>query len=340
MKQASPFFLLGIDLILYLVFVVGCIVVPSLWLRLLLSIAAGVMVARLAILGHDAGHQGFSHSPTLNRLVGTLAFLPALHPFGRWRYHHNLIHHRFTCQLGIDNAFPPMSLEGYLAAPQWRRLKYKFLRSIWGQPFFYLLDIWLPKMFLPMPGPSTSPRYRDLLELSLVYLWLIVFLVLATLLAAKIHGLSSVQAASISFFNGFLIPFLAWNSFISFLSIVQHTSPNLHWQPASGHPSPASDIASHAVHIALPEWLDILSHRIMNHPVHHRNPGLPLWCLKREQLAFNHAHGDATSIRWSPSYHLELTRICQLYDLRNKCWCSFKKADALAAFCQPGGKRQ
>ncbi|MFM9087292.1 MAG: fatty acid desaturase, partial [Cyanobium sp.] len=147
--------------------------------------AAGVMVARLAILGHDAGHQGFSHSRTLNRFIGTLAFLPALHPFGRWHYHHNLIHHRFTCQLGIDNAFPPMSLEGYLEAPQWQRLKYRFLRSLLGQPFFYLLDIWLPSMFLPMRGPSTSPRYRDLLELFLVYIWLIVFLVLTTLLAAK-----------------------------------------------------------------------------------------------------------------------------------------------------------
>lgn len=29
-----------------------------------------------------------------------------------------------------------------------RRLYHRFMRSLAGQPFFYMVDIWLPKIFL------------------------------------------------------------------------------------------------------------------------------------------------------------------------------------------------
>src|SRR5205085_8331558 len=98
--------------------------------KILLGVIAGVFIANLAIIGHDAIHRSFTSSRWLNRLIGTLAFLPALHPYSRWEHHHNRVHHRYTAQIGVDNAFPPMTVEQYRRASRPRRARYRFLRSL------------------------------------------------------------------------------------------------------------------------------------------------------------------------------------------------------------------
>ena len=70
-----------------------------------LAALAGVFIANLAIIGHDAIHNSFTRIRWLNRFIGTLAFLPALHPYSRWEFHHNKVHHRYVAQLGVDNAY-------------------------------------------------------------------------------------------------------------------------------------------------------------------------------------------------------------------------------------------
>src|SRR5437868_9776481 len=103
----------------YLLFVFGAVASDDLAVKLLFSVLAGTCVALLAIVGHDAAHQSFLPTKRLNEIVGTLAFLPALHPFSLWEYHHNKVHHRFTAQIGLDNAFSPMTVEQYRAASIW-----------------------------------------------------------------------------------------------------------------------------------------------------------------------------------------------------------------------------
>ena len=115
--------ILAIDIIVYVLMVTGTILAEAVWLKLLFALGAGTMIALMAIVGHDAGHQSFSTSKLLNRICGTVAFLPALHPFSLWEHHHNRVHHRFTAQLGVDTAFPPMTVEEYRAASPWVRRK-------------------------------------------------------------------------------------------------------------------------------------------------------------------------------------------------------------------------
>jgi omega-6 fatty acid desaturase (delta-12 desaturase) len=320
------------DLIVYAAFVYGAIAAEALWLKLLFAFGAGTMIALAAIAGHDAGHQSFSGSKSVNRFFGTIAFLPALHPFVLWEHHHNRVHHRFTAQLGVDNAFPPMTVEEYRNASQWRRAYYRFIRSVWGQPFFYLLDVWVPQMLLPFTQKDPPMTGRVWFDLILVYVYFVEFMLVATLVALGVAGDGDVWAAfANAFVFAFLIPFLIWNAFISFLSIVQHTGPDVRWTRPSGRPATVEESLAGTVHIVFPEWLDRLFHRIMQHQAHHIHVGIPLQELKAAQAAVEEMNDGRLVRPWTPAYHWRLTRECQLYDPATNRWIRFAEADKVAA---------
>jgi acyl-lipid omega-6 desaturase (Delta-12 desaturase) len=312
------------DIIVYAAFVYGAIAAEAIWLKLLFGFGAGTMIALGVIVGHDAGHGSFSHSKDLNRFFGTIAFLPALHPFALWEHHHNRVHHRFTTQLGVDNAFPPMTVDEYRNASPLRRGYYRFIRSVWGQPFHYLLDVWLPQMFLPFTQKDPPMNARVWFDLVLVYGFFIEFILLTTLVALTVAGDGDVWAAfSNAFVFGFLFPFLIWNAFISFLAIVQHTGPEVRWMLPTGQPSTVEESLAGTVHIVFPEWLDRLLHRIMQHQAHHLNVGIPLQELKAAQATVAAKNGHKLVQVWTPGYHLRLTRECQLYDEKRHRWVRF-----------------
>ena len=324
--------ILAVDLIAYAAFVFGAITLEDIWLKLACAFGAGTMIALAAIAGHDAGHQSFSESRALNRFCGTLAFLPALHPLCLWEHHHNRVHHRYAAQLGVDNAFPPMTVAEYRAAGMLRRAYYRFIRSLWGQPFFYLLDVWAVQMFLPFLRKSPEMTRRTWFDLALVYVYFASF---STLIAYVSHetagGSETWFAAGVdAAVFGFAIPFVLWNVFISFLSIVQHTGPDVRWSMPSGQPSTVEQSIAGTVHVVFPEWLDKLFHRIMQHQAHHLNVGIPLHQLKAAQASVEASTGGKNVRVWTPVYHWRLTRECKLYDPVRNRWRGFDAADESA----------
>ncbi len=116
----------------------GAVVVTGTGAKLGLAALAGVFIANLAIIGHDAVHRSFTSSRLLNRVIGTLGFLAALHPFGAGSITTIAVHHRYTGQIGVDNAYSPMTGEQYIGrfagAPG---LLTVFWRSPRGQALFF-----------------------------------------------------------------------------------------------------------------------------------------------------------------------------------------------------------
>ena len=143
-----PIVFLVVEFALYVAAVTGAVLFTSIWAKLGCVLVAGALTSTLAIIGHDCAHRGGTRYNWLNRLIGTIGFLPALHPLSRWAYHHNQVHHRYTAQIGVDNAYPPMSVDDYRAASPARQRHYRFQRSVWGQILFYLTtsgwDIFAP----------------------------------------------------------------------------------------------------------------------------------------------------------------------------------------------------
>jgi omega-6 fatty acid desaturase (delta-12 desaturase) len=329
-----PAAIFALSAAIYLACAAGAVLASAVTAKILLGVIAGVFIANLAIIGHDAVHRSFTSSRWLNRILGTAAFLPALHPYGRWEHHHNRVHHRYTAQIGVDNAYSPMTVAQYRAAATGRRLYYRFIRSIYGQPFFYMIDIWLPKIFLPLPSEARSFRRTDWLDLAIVYVWLAAF-VLGLTAAARIYLDQTFQTA---LFNalifGFLIPFLVWNLFISFVTIVQHTSPRARWILPTGRPSTHEQKLRGTVHLRFPEPLDWFFHRVMQHIVHHVNPMVPLYRLKAgENIVFASEPERTLSETWTPLYHWRLARDCKLYDPSRDGWRRFDAAET----AQPAG---
>lgn len=321
-----PVLLVSLEFAAYMACVLGAVLSHSFGLKLILSLLAGVLTATLAIISHDAGHRGGIRYRWLNRLIGTIGFLPALHPLSRWEHHHNQIHHRYTAQIGLDNAYSPMTVEQYRAASPARQLYYRFLRSGFGQPIFYLFEVWLPKLFLPGRSERSSFQTRDYIDIAIVYLWLPVFLASLTALSfARNPGEHLAHAFINAAVFGFVVPFLVWNLFISFVTVVQHTGPGVKWSKPSGRPSTPEQKMRGTVRILFPEPIDLLFHRTMQHTAHHLNAMIPLYSLKSAQRGLEDAtNDDVITVRWTPAYHMRIVRSCKLYDPDCDGWCDFE----------------
>jgi acyl-lipid omega-6 desaturase (Delta-12 desaturase) len=305
---------------------VGAVLTQSTGWKIGLAFLSGAFIANLAIIGHDAVHRSFTRVRWLNRLIGTLAFLPALHPFGRWEHHHNRVHHCFTAQIGVDNAYAPMTPEQYRAATPARRAYYRVMRSLIGQPFFYMVDIWARDMFVPFARRGHGLKASDWRDIAIVYAWLAVSVLGMALLSWRANGGGLEAALWNGGIYGVLIPFLVWNVFISFVTIVQHTGPKVRWILPTGRFSTHEEKLGGTVHIVFPEALDWLFHRVMQHVVHHVNPIVPLYRLKEEEAKTLAAEPASIVEVWTPLYHWRMTRDCKLYDPQTQRWCRFPAA--------------
>ncbi|HEY0106990.1 MAG TPA: fatty acid desaturase [Rhizomicrobium sp.] len=319
-----PVALLVGEFSLYGVCVFGAVVSTNIGAKLGFAFVAGILTATLGIIGHDSAHRGGTRHRWLNRLIGTIGFLPALHPLSRWAHHHNQVHHRFTAQIGIDNAFSPMTVDDYRKASPWAKAYYRYQRSLMGHATYYLIDIWLLQIFLPGAKERATLSARDHTDFALVYIWLAALL--AGLTAAA-HALDA-QGWGTAFANaatfGLLIPFLLWNLYISFVTVVQHTGPDVRWSLPTGRPSTTPQKMRGTVHIVFWEAVDLLFHRLMQHTAHHLNPIIPMYSLKAAQAHLRTLRDDVIVVRWTPAYHWRLTRSCKLYDPVADRWCDFQ----------------
>lgn len=304
---------------------IGAVILTDMGWKIGLAVLAGVFIANLAIIGHDAVHNSFTRSRPLNRVIGTLAFLPALHPYGRWEHHHNKVHHRYVGQLGVDNAYPPMTVEEYRNASVGRRAYYRFLRSLIGQPFFYMVDIWAPKMFFPTPSEMKTFERNDWIDLAVTWAWLAVWVVGLAFVSQTYAGGAFLPALGNAALYGFLIPFVTWNVFIAFVTIVQHTGPRVHWHVPTGRPTTYEQKIRGTVHMGFPQVVDWFFHRVMQHVAHHVNPVVPLYELKGAEKELIVGTGERPIVQvWTPVYHWRMTRDCKLYDPARDCWCDFR----------------
>ena len=110
----------------------------------------------------------------LNRLLGTVAFLPCLHPFSFWEFGHNRVHHRFTNRRGKDYVWEPLSHAEFLALSTFQQLKYRFFRTAVGHYWYYLSEIWWKKMFFPRRRDVGRYTQEYVLDQLIVSTWLVI----------------------------------------------------------------------------------------------------------------------------------------------------------------------
>lgn len=323
-STALAVYLLALDLALFTLAVAGVVALRHPALKLLCGGAAGFVIARLFILGHDACHQSFTAHRGLNRWLGRIAFLPSLTPYSLWDVGHNVVHHGYTNLRDFDMVWQPHTLDSYRALPPWRRALYRVYRSGWAPWLYYLIDMWWLRMYFPSRRYMPSRRRVFVLDCLLVSAFAAAWIGL--LLALARH---TAQSPWLLVATGFVLPFLVWNAMIGFVVYVHHTHPAIAWYEDKASWSAAQPFVSTTVHLRFTPFLGIdmgsLLHHIMEHTAHHVDMGVPLYRLRRAQAILEEKMpGRIVVQRFSWRWYFDTARRCKLYDYAGGRWTDFE----------------
>jgi len=299
---------------------VALVFLPWPWaLKIPFSLALGVIITRLFIVGHDAAHGSLTGSKAADGILARLAFLPSLHPCSLWQVGHNRVHHSFTNLKGIDFIWMPFSPEEYRALPGWRQLAERMYRSVLGMGAYYLVEIWWK--YLSVKGVSALGRSRS------IY-WFDVALTLAFLLAQVIGVCLLAPTARVeTVLLAVVLPFLTWNWMMGFIIYNHHTSPSVRfynnrkqWRFYEGQ-------IQGTVHMIFPRPFGMLLNRIMEHTAHHLDVNIPFYRLAAAQQLIEDRLGDDLIVeRWSLKSFMSTLHFCQLYDYNQQRWVTFDHA--------------
>ena len=100
------------------------------WLTLILAVLAAGFMTRMFIIFHDCCHGSFLRTMKANDRLGLVLGVLVFTPFYQWKHSH-AIHHATAADLdrrGIGDVYT-MTVEEYLAAPWYRKVGYRIMRS-------------------------------------------------------------------------------------------------------------------------------------------------------------------------------------------------------------------
>ena len=97
-----------VDVLLFSVFTAGAVWSNLWYVQLVSSLLMATVIAALFVVGHDAAHDSLTPHKWLNRVIGTICFLPSMHPYSLWVELHNYRHHRWTNLRGKDDVWIPL----------------------------------------------------------------------------------------------------------------------------------------------------------------------------------------------------------------------------------------
>jgi len=314
--------LLVFDYALFLGLIVGTVLLQPVWAKLLCGLAAGFVIGRLFIIGHDACHQSLTPHRELNKLLGRIAFLPSLTPYSLWDTGHNVVHHGYTNLKGVDFVWTPKTAEEFAALSPWQKGLERLYRSGWAPGLYYMVEIWWKREFFP--NKSHMPTRRPIFFKDSLLVTVFGALWVAAIAAA---ALWTGQSVTLSLLLGVAVPFFFWNSMIGFVVYVHHTHVRVSWHDNKAAWTQAAPFVSTTVHLTFPFKVGALMHHIMEHTAHHVDMSIPLYKLKQAQAKLEDMLPGRIIVQpFSWKWYFDTARACKLYDFTRECWTDFKGA--------------
>lgn len=312
--------LFAFDYLLFGAVMAALVLATPWWAKLGIGVVAGLVIARLFIIGHDACHQSLTARRGLNKWIGRLTFLPSLTPYSLWEVGHNVVHHGYTNLKGFDFVWAPYSLEEFRALPRWRRALERVYRNGFGAGFYYLVEIWWFKLFFPSKRQMATRRaiftWDCVLVATFGALWVGALAALA---------IATAQSVALMVTTGFVLPFLVWNLTVGFVLYVHHTHTSVAWYDTKSMWAKAQPFVSTTVHLRFRHGIGAALHHIMEHTAHHVDMSVPLYRLKRAQALLEHAlPGRIIVENFSWRWYFDTARRCKLYDFKALCWTDFR----------------
>ncbi len=269
---------------------------PVLW------VLTGTALTGFFVIAHDCAHRSFSNNRLLNDLIGHTLLLPILYPFHSWRIKHDQ-HHRFTNNLGWDNAWTPLSVEGFRNAPRWYQHFYTIART--GGWWLASIGHWIGLHF----SASLYKEGKDRQDMQFSVATVLIFAAVLFPALLWFGGLWAVV-------NFWLMPFLVYHFWMSTFTIVHHTIEEIpfyqeqDWDPILGQ-------LFSTVHCRYPAWVEFMCHDINVHIPHHISTGIPYYNLRAAHTALKANWSEymhETTFSWALMQRI-ISR-CHLHDER------------------------
>jgi omega-6 fatty acid desaturase (delta-12 desaturase) len=316
---AYAFALLAFDYALLFSALAATVIAEGWLLKLAAGCAAGFVIGRLFIIGHDACHQSLTPHRKLNKVLGRIAFLPSITPYSLWDVGHNVVHHGFTNLKGVDFVWAPLTREEYQALPPVRRILQRIYRSGWAPGLYYMVEIWWLRMFFPSKTYMETRRSSFLWDNVLVSAYGAAWIgALAWAAQATAQPLLPVLVF------GFAVPFFFWCSMIGFVVYVHHTHVKISWFDDRAIWTRASPFVTTTVHLTFPFRIGAVLHHIMEHTAHHLDMSIPLYKLKNAQKMLEDMLPGRIVIQpFSWGWYFDTARRCKLYDFTQRCWIAY-----------------
>ena len=283
----------------------------------LCGIAAGVIAIVMFLIGHELCHGAYRMSGIARRCCAAVLFMPTLHRPSLWIVAHNNRHHNWVNLAGRDPVYAPVAVDAYGKLSPARRAVERIVRSFPGFVLIYFFKNWLPHQLVPSRDLAMSCGSRSRYRAETVAMIAAATAHMAFLLVYAMYG-----GGMWTFVIGGAIPWLTWNSLMSWATLLQHTHPSVRWYADENlwQRDRARDRST--VHIVMPKILRCLFLNIMEHGAHHRVPYLGFLCLHELQEERDADPGSIVE-RASFGVLLAVLRKCRLYDYHNHCWCDW-----------------
>lgn len=298
----------------------------SMWISAPATFALGIAMGTLFVVGHDACHEALFDQHGLNRIVGTIAFLPSLHPYSTWALGHNRYHHGWTMLRSRDYVYPPLRREEYAALGATRKSVWRFFHSLPGIGFYYLVEIWWRHLVWRRDASDremSETEYR--FDLALVCSFAIFAAMLGTWLA-RAPG----DPVELAFAHAMLVlagAFLVFNWVMAFVTILHHRHPRARWYAERADWDFYKGQVCGTIHLRMPRIVEAFFGNILEHTAHHVDKKVPMYRLRECQSALESAFGsDVIVEHLSLRYLLGILRECQLYDYERHAWSRFQDA--------------
>ena len=252
---------LAIDLLVYAALWAALLLSSSWWWKAALGVGAGIAIARLILMGHDACHGAFFPAARrANALAGRIVFLPSLTPYSTWELGHNTLHHGFTNLRGKDYVYTPLSKAEFDALPAWRKLVERAYRHPFGPGLHYGIEVWWRRLWFPRRPPGDGSRRAAYFSDSLLTLGYLVAQVCIVAAVARSTGQHPAALAAWAI----ALPFAVWSFVMGFVTYQQHTHTRVVWYADRREWDPVTAQVQGTVHILFPAPIGALLGNIMD----------------------------------------------------------------------------
>ncbi|WP_214883782.1 MULTISPECIES: fatty acid desaturase [unclassified Exiguobacterium] len=277
----------------------------SIFLTLPFTLIAAGFVVRMFIIFHDCTHGSFFKNKKANAIVGTITGVLTLFPYEKWKREH-AIHHASSGNLdkrGVGDIWV-MTIEEYIEASKWMRLKYRLYRH--PLVMFGLGPLWLILVTSRFNRKDARKKERQntyIINISLVVLYSALIYLIGWQAFLVVQGTTMFIAGVLGI----------W------LFYVQHTFEDSYFEDEQEWDYVKAAIEGSSYY-ELPKVLQWVTGNIGFHHVHHLSPRVPNYHLEKAHTSTPPLQRATTIGLFSSLKSLRY----KLYDENNKTFVTFR----------------